>query len=159
LNKDNTMRIKEAGKYANREGVSKKAAGSFLASGWFHLALVLILLLPALSAYGQFESASVLGYTHDATGAAIPNANVTLTNVATGITQTKQTDSEGKYEFPSVQIGNYQIVAEAGGFERTRTETFTVLTNARQRVDVTMKAGSVSTEVTVTSAAQLLDTD
>jgi hypothetical protein len=58
-----------------------------------------------------------------------------------------------------VQIGNYQIVAEAGGFDRTRTETFTVLTNARQRVDVTMKAGSVSEEVTVTSAAQLLETE
>ena len=128
-------------------------------SVWFQLAVALILILPVLSAYGQFESASVLGYTHDATGAAIPNATVTLTNVATGIAQAKQTDSEGKYEFPSVQIGTYQIVAEAGGFDRTRTETFTVLTNARQRVDVTMKPGSVSQEVTVTSAAQLLDTE
>jgi len=128
------------------------------ASVWV-FTVVVVLLLSGLPAFAQFESASVLGYTHDSSGAAIPNATVTLTNVSTGIKQTKQTDAEGKYEFPSVQIGNYQIVTEAGGFDRTRTETFTVLTNARQRVDVSMKAGSVSEEVTVTSAAALLDTE
>ncbi len=95
-----------------------------------------LLILSGSPAWAQFESASVLGYVHDASGAAVTNSTVTLTNTATGISQTKTTDSEGKYEFPSVQIGNYQIVAEASGFDRTRTETFTVLTNARQRVDV-----------------------
>jgi hypothetical protein len=119
----------------------------------------MILLLSGTSAWAQFESASVLGYVHDSSGAALSGSTVTLTNMATGISQTNKTDSEGKYEFPSVQIGNYQIVAEANGFDRARTETFNVLTNARQRVDVTLKMGSVSTEVTVTSAAQLLDTE
>lgn len=121
--------------------------------------LAIVLVLSSSSAKAQFESASVLGYVHDSSGAAVANSNVTLTNTATGISQTKKTDTEGKYEFPSVQIGNYQIVAEAQGFDRARTETFQVLTNARQRVDVSLNAGSVSTEVTVTSAAQLLDTE
>jgi hypothetical protein len=112
-----------------------------------------------MNALAQFESASVLGYVRDASDAAVPNATVTLTNVATGITQVKTTDAEGKYEFPSVQIGNYQILASAQGFDKARTETFTVQTNARQRVDVNLKPGSVSEEVTVTSAAQLLDTE
>lgn len=120
---------------------------------------MVLLLLTGTSAWAQFESASVLGYVHDSSGAAVVNSTVTLTNKGTGIKQTKTTDSEGKYEFPSVQIGNYEIVAEANGFDRTRTETFTVLTNARQRVDVSLRAGSVSEEVTVTSAAQLLDTE
>jgi hypothetical protein len=111
------------------------------------------------SALAQFESASVLGYVHDSSGAAVTNSSVTLTNTATGISQTKTTDSEGKYEFPSVQIGNYKVTAEAQGFSRAVTESFAVQTNARQRVDVTLQAGSVSEEVTVTSAAQLLDTE
>jgi hypothetical protein len=111
------------------------------------------------SAVAQFESASVLGYVHDNSGAAVTNSTVTLTNIATGISQTKTTDSEGKYEFPSVQIGNYKVTAEAQGFSRAVTESFVVQTNARQRVDVTLQAGSVSEEVTVTSAAQLLDTE
>src|SRR5207248_3903175 len=123
------------------------------------LVAVIALLFGGTAARAQFESASVLGYVHDATGAAVPNANVTLTNTATGIKQTKTTDGEGKYEFPSVQIGTYEIVAEAAGFDRARTEAFTVQTNARQRVDVNLKTGSISQEVTVTDAAQLLDTE
>ena len=153
------MRIHKKEIHAYWNGNLENTATSLLALRGLHVALAMLLMIPALSAYAQFESASVLGYTRDTSGAAIPNSTVTLTNAATGISQTKQTDSEGKYEFPSVQIGNYQIVAEAGGFDRVRTETFTVLTNARQRVDVTMKTGSVSIEVTVTSAAQLLDTE
>jgi hypothetical protein len=121
--------------------------------------LAVFLLIPALCAYGQFESASVLGYVRDTSGAAVTNSTVTLMNMATGISQSKTTDSEGKFEFPSVQIGNYQIVAEAQGFDKARTETFSVQTNARQRVDLTMKTGSVSEEVTVTAAAALLDTE
>lgn len=128
------------------------------ASVWLTL-LLAVLVLSGTPVLAQFESASVLGYVHDNSGAAISNASVTLTNMATGIKQTKPTDNEGKYEFPSVQIGNYQITAEATGFDRGRTETFTVQTNARQRVDVALKPGSVSEEVTVSSAAQLLDTE
>lgn len=129
------------------------------AKGLLSLAVAVLLMLTGTSAWAQFESASVLGYVHDNSGAAVVNSTVTLTNIATGIKQTKTTDSEGKYEFPSVQIGNYEIVAEAQGFDRARTEQFTVQTNARQRVDVTLQAGSVAEEVTVTSAAQLLDTE
>ena len=120
---------------------------------------LIALLAVTTIASAQFESASVLGYVRDTTGAAVVNASVTLTNTGTGITQTKQTDSEGKYEFPSVQIGSYQIVAESQGFEKVRTETFAVQTNARQRVDVSLTAGSVTQEVTVSAAAQLLDTE
>ncbi|WP_035359075.1 TonB-dependent receptor [Edaphobacter aggregans] len=126
---------------------------------WLVAMVAVLLMLPGVSAWAQFESAAVLGYVRDASGAAVPGATVTLTNMATGITQAKTTDGEGKYEFPSVQIGSYQIVAEAQGFDKARTDAFTVLTNARQRVDVNLKAGSVSQEVTVTSAAQLLDTE
>jgi len=118
-----------------------------------------MLLVCCVAAQAQFESASVLGYVKDKTGAAIANANVTLSNTATGITQEKKTDSEGKYEFPSVQIGTYEIVAEAQGFEKTRTEAFAVQTNARQRVDVSLNTGSITQEVTVSAAAQLLDTE
>ena len=119
---------------------------------------VLAILLSAV-VYAQETTGSISGTITDSSGASVKGATVTLTNTATGIQQTKQTDSEGKYEFPSVQIGSYQVVAEAQGFDRARTETFQVLTNARQRVDVTLKTGSVSNEVTVTSAAELLDTE
>ncbi|HWW96983.1 MAG TPA: TonB-dependent receptor [Edaphobacter sp.] len=153
------MRIQKKEIYAYSNGNLKKAAGSFLASRWLHLALVILLIIPALSAYGQFESASVLGYARDTSGAAVPGVTVTLTNTATGISQKGKTDSEGRYEFPSVPIGDYQVQAEAAGFERTQTQNFSVTTNARQRVDLSLKTGSVNETVTVTAEPTVLETE
>jgi Carboxypeptidase regulatory-like domain len=60
-------------------------------------------------AHAQFGSASVLGYVRDNGGAVVPNAVVKLSNIATDVSQTARTDNEGKYEFNSVPIGDYQI--------------------------------------------------
>ncbi len=49
------------------------------------LVVVAVGMFVCLPAHGQFETASVLGYVHDGSGAAIPNAKVTLVNVATGV--------------------------------------------------------------------------
>jgi len=139
--------------------VMQRTAWSSAVTRWFSLAVALLLLLPAIGAVAQFESASVLGYARDSSGAAVPNTTVTLTNTATGIVQTANTDGEGRYEFSSVPIGRYIVSTQATGFERLQTPPFTVTTNARQRVDVTMKPGSVNESVTVTSAPSVLETE
>src|SRR5258707_194919 len=102
-----------------------------------------------LGAHAQFDSASVLGYIRDAAGASVPAASVKLTNVETGVTQMLNTDKEGKFEFSSVRIGDYKISAEANGFSRSDRGVFSLSVNARQRVDLALKAGSVSEVVTV----------
>ncbi|MBS1813910.1 MAG: TonB-dependent receptor [Acidobacteria bacterium] len=134
---------------------NRRTTGSWLTA----LVAIVCLLFGAATMQAQFETASVLGYVRDNSGAAIPNATVTLTNVATNVSQTAKTDGEGKYEFNSIQIGNYTISTEAAGFQGARTEQFKVLTNARQRVDVSVKPGAVSEVVEVSSAAQLLETE
>ncbi len=123
------------------------------------LVAVALLVFGSACAYAQFGSASVLGYVRDNSGAVVQNANVTLVNVATNVALSGHTDKDGKYEFDSVPIGNYQVTTEAAGFEGARTEIFNVSTDARQRVDVSVKPGAVSQTVEVTAAAQLLDTD
>ncbi|QEE31383.1 TonB-dependent receptor [Terriglobus albidus] len=126
----------------------------------FYLLLVvgLVMLSPVVG-WAQFENASVLGYVHDGTGAAVAGSAVTLTNQATGVVQTTKTDSDGRYEFVSVPVGSYQIAAEATGFDRTQTDGFRVTVNARQRIDVSLKTGSTSETVNVSAAATLLETE
>ena len=153
------MRTQKTERHAYKYSSLKKTAESAPASGWLRLLLVLLLMVPGLTAYGQFESASVLGYVRDTSGAAIPNTVVTLTNSATGIKEKATTDSDGKYEFSSVAIGKYTIVTEAAGFERAQTEAFTLTTDSRQRVDLSMKPGSVNETVTVSSAPTVLETE
>ena len=128
------------------------------AATWIFMVFAVVV-MSGLPAFAQFESASVLGYVRDASGAAITNSTVTLTNTSTGLVQSKTTDSEGRFEFPSVLIGTYQVTAESQGFDKTQTQPFTVTTNARQRVDVTLKSGSVSETVTVSAAPTALETE
>ena len=124
------------------------------------LMLVLTFLMAAPAALmAQFETATVLGYVRDSSGAVVPSASVTLTDEQTKTSVTAQTNAQGSYEFPDVKIGQYQVIAKAVGFDTSATESFTVTVNARQRVDIAMKVGSTSETVNVTGAATLLQTD
>src|SRR5271156_1232815 len=92
----------------------------------FHLFLLpLLAIFTLLPAWGQFDSASVLGTTKDPSGAAIPGATVELLNIAKGVTVTRQTDGNGDYEFPNVQPGDYSITVTAPGFQKAQTDRVT----------------------------------
>ena len=111
---------------------------------------------PAL--FAQFETASVLGYVRDSSGAVVPHATVLLINQDTQTQVQVSTGDGGAFEFTSVKPGRYRTSAQAQGFDLSTTEPFTVQVNARQRVDVALRAGATDT-VTVSGAASLLVTD
>ena len=128
-------------------------------TGVFLSVFLTIFLFPrTLSA--QFDTASVLGTIRDESGAVLAGATVTLTNQATGISATAQTDENGSYEFLTVKIGTYKIEASLASFSTARLENVRVAVGARQRVDLTMKVGEVTTTIEVSaSAALLVETD
>ena len=109
--------------------------------------------------YAQFETASVLGYVRDASGAVVSGATVSLVNQETKSQVTAQTNAQGAYEFTDVKIGHYQVTTQANGFDTSTTQVFSVTVNARQRVDVGLKVGSNTEAVTVDAAAALLETE
>lgn len=115
--------------------------------------------LLSVTALAQFDSATVLGTIRDANGSAIAGAKVSLKNIATEITVIAQTDANGDYLFPNVKIGSYKVSAELQGFTTAVVERVEIVVNARQRVDFTLQPGAVTETVTVTDAAQLLETD
>jgi hypothetical protein len=126
----------------------------------FLFAVVACLLIANLKpSFAQFETASVLGYVRDSSGAAVPNASVSLVNQGTKAQVSVTTDAQGAYQFTDVKVGSYEVTAQAAGFDVTATQPFQVQVNAHQRVDVTLKVGSTNEVVTVSDAAQLLETD
>ena len=104
------------------------------------------------------QSGAVLGVVSDTSGAVIPNASVTITNTATGVTTTTKTDIQGLYVFPYVQPGVYDVSAGAAGLQTVKKPGVTVNVTERVQVAFDLKVSSVSQEVTVTGAAPLLNT-
>jgi len=128
------------------------------ASAYFVLNIILLFVFAAVS-FGQSETATVLGTVRDANGSVIGGANVTLTNIGTQIAAKAVTDESGDYQFTNVKIGNYEITIEATGFNRTRAENINLAINARQRVDLALEIATATETVTVTDAANPLQTE
>ena len=122
-------------------------------------ALCVIVFLSTLGANGQAVNATLLGTVTDATGASVPSAKVTITEVNTGISHTGQTNESGNYTFPDMPPGLYSVTIEASGFKTETRRDITLLVNSSTRADVQMQPGNVSERVEVTGAPELLQTD
>ena len=123
---------------------------------------VLALMLSALfasRASAQFDTASVVGTVRDSSGAVVPDATVTLTNTATGVSSVKISNGEGNYEFFTVRPGIYLVTAEKSGFALALVENVEVQVAARMRVDLQMAIGQLTEKVVVTAASPLIETD
>ena len=82
-----------------------------------------------------------------------------LKNTATGIAATTTSDQDGNYQFLNVRVGNYSVRAELQGFSAAEADSFAVVVNARQRVDLTLQVGNVGETVVVSGAATLLESE
>lgn len=127
------------------------------AAGAVAVALLGALLCPLANA--QFETASVLGYVRDSSGAPVVSAQVTLLNIATGIKLQRVTDGQGHFEFVDVHAAKYRVNASAAGFSDSESEPFLVDVDTRQRVDLTLKPGNVSETVMVSGTATQLESE
>ena len=79
----------------------------------FSLAVLLLLTSAALA---QLTTADILGTVTDQTGASIPNASVTLTNLGTNDQRTVQSNGSGDYTFTLLPVGHYSVSVKAAGF-------------------------------------------
>src|SRR5215471_11631725 len=80
------------------------------------IALGLALSLGNQPIFAQFTTASLGGIVTDSTGAAVPEANVTVENVDTNLTRTATTGHDGSYLFPVLPIGTYRLSVAKAGF-------------------------------------------
>src|SRR6266705_5973183 len=121
---------------------------------FFSLILVCAVAIPALAQ----STASLTGVVTDATAGAVPNAKVRVTNKATGVSLTTQTDSAGDYLFPSLPIGIYDIEVTASGFQKAVVGDLDLPVATSVTRNVQLKIGETSVTVEITADAVILDT-
>ncbi len=116
-----------------------------------------VLLLPSLL-YAQGETTSaIVGQATDSSGAAIPDAAVTITNRDTGLTRTVRTDAAGRFNFPQLLPGRYSVRATAAGFEAQQVDDVSAGLGQKQAVNLALKVAQSKVTVEVSSQAPLIN--
>ena len=119
--------------------------------------LAVLLTVPVLLA--QNISSTIIGLITDASGASVPEAQVTVTNEGTGISFTTKADSSGAYSVPNLQVGTYSVKVSKQGFQTSNTTGVKVLSTQTVRVNAQLTVGEVQQSVSVTGEAPLVKTE
>lgn len=110
-------------------------------------------------AKAQQETAAVVGTVTDTTGAIVPDATVTITNVQTNINQASTTSSTGDYAFNLLQVGTYSIRIESKGFKAFSAPSIALSAGDRVRVDAKLEVGDITQTIEVSASLPALKTD
>src|ERR1041384_6253021 len=117
-----------------------------------HLAITWLLLLLALVApvYAQSDRGAIGGTVTDPSGAVVPNAKVTATNLDTNEVRETTSSDVGSYQLPELKAGPYKVTVEAQGFKTATFERVQVAVQSTHSLDVALEVGAVGDTVTVT---------
>ena len=109
------------------------------------------------AAFAQAGRGGINGLVTDPTGAAIPSAQVTAVNVATGVTRSTVTTAAGFYSFVSLDPATYRVTATANGFETVAHDKVIVSVDQASEVNITLRVGSATQVITVTGTNELAE--
>jgi hypothetical protein len=91
----------------------------------------------------------ITGTVHDNTGAVVSGAQVTVKDLAKGVTRTTTSNDQGEYLVSGLPVGTYDISVGSAGFKTYQAKGLKLDIGQKARVDVTMTVGAVNTEVVV----------
>ena len=119
----------------------------------------LIALLCSSTSFVLAQQATVQGVVEDASGSSVPSARVTVRNVATGVAQNVETNTQGFYSIPFLIPGKYDVNVTASGFSPQTRRNLQLDVNMTARVDFSLAIGAVAETVEVSASAALLNTE
>src|SRR5436190_17409366 len=122
------------------------------------LGSVVLVALLAVAGYGQTFRGAINGTVSDPSGAMVAGANVKATNLATSVTLSTTTTSDGQFSFQDLPLGTYRIAVSAGGFNAATVENVPVTAGSVYTLPVKMKVGTSTTSVEVSAEALTIDT-
>jgi hypothetical protein len=134
----------------------KKSFERSLVALAFGLCICLIALMTGAPVSAQSTFGSLSGTVTDSSGSAIPDAQITLTNLATSASQTLTTGGDGLYNFVNLNPGDYRLDVQKDGFKHFRREPVTIQVQQAFRIDPALEVGSVTQTVEVTGETPLL---
>ncbi len=112
-----------------------------------------------LSGSAVAQQSTIVGTVTDPAGASLPGVNITVTNAESGAVRNVQTNAEGQYVFPDLNIGHYGVRAEANGFKVSEKKDVVLQVGDRFRLDFQMQIGGVQEVVTVEADPIRVQTD
>jgi hypothetical protein len=122
-------------------------------SSWVRAAALgtaLTALLTASTAFAQYR-ASIQGTVTDKSGAAIPNAQLSLTDLSTNQTTKATADGHGTFHFNQLAADKFRLVVSASGFANKTLDGVTIIPEQPNTVNVTLGVGGTTSEVNVTA--------
>jgi hypothetical protein len=107
----------------------------------------------------QVFNGQLTGTVTDASGAVVPGARLTATNLGSQTATSTTANAEGVYRFPNLQPAEYSLRCTATGFKTFEQKSITIQVNQVLEVNVKLETGQTSEEVTVSAAPPALDTE
>jgi outer membrane receptor protein involved in Fe transport len=114
--------------------------------------ITLLSLFCSVYSQAQVAGATLSGSVTDPSGASIPNATVSIKNVATGEAREVSSNSDGFYSAPNLLPGDYEVTTSSTGFSKAEQKGIVLTVGAQQTLNITLKPGAVTETVQVTSA-------
>jgi len=149
------------GRGSSVSGFIHRVARRVIGAGVFCLCAALTILISiffSVPAMAQNDVGSIVGFVSDSSGAAVPNAKVTVKNEGTGESRTVSTDGSGHYAVPNLPPTVYTMSAEATGFQRFESTHNVLASNSTISIDAVLALGAATQTVEVTATAALLQT-
>jgi len=123
------------------------------------LVLPVALLCCAFTANAQVGRGTILGTVTDSTGAIVAGAKVSVVNVDTNIAVNTETNKDGFYTTPPMNVGNYQVTVEQAGFKKAVRTGLVLEVDQKAEVNIRLDVGATTESVQVTGEAPLVNTE
>jgi hypothetical protein len=120
--------------------------------------LTALLVLRCVPLLAQYTTADLGGTVTDSSGAAVPDAKVTVRSTETGFTQNTVSSATGAFLFPRLRVGAYELRVAKEGFTAYLQSGITLAVDQAANVSVALQVGQVSNQVTVEAETELVTT-
>src|SRR5688500_4647650 len=121
---------------------------------WMQASLILLSIGLLVGVHAQSSTTgNITGTVRDPQGAAVPKAEVTVTEEKTGVTRTVTATEDGFYNVTSLLPGIYSVSSAPPGFKKTVSTNVELHVNENKTVNLDLQVGQVTETVTVTSEA------